>query len=492
MRLKLEGKINSLYVQSLCMMFFRGEKFPVHEDAPRGELTVIAKDESDGIRCQVQLVYDGKAVTSEHFERFNDCDKYERISKTCIGHAIFKACSDLTGYLPPWGLLTGIRPSAVASELIDKYGNEMAYSILKDKYILSAEKAKLAIQVAINERQIINKYDNSTCSVYISIPFCPTRCTYCSFISYATDKLFKLIPNYVDKIIQQLNDTFELINRLGLKIVTVYIGGGTPTTLSCDQLERILAIVDKCIDKQSLVEFTVEGGRPDTITVEKLSVIKKYGVNRISVNPQSLNDEVLKNIGRRHSSYDFFNSYELVSKSGIPVINTDLIAGLDGDTFESFKNTLDKIIELSPHNITVHSFSVKKSAQALQDDKGIYNLDGECAINSVDYSYSTLIENGYIPYYMYRQKNTISDLENVGYAKPEAIGAYNVLMMSDEHTVFGIGAGATTKLVRKNGENREILRIFSHKYPYEYLQDNQNFNCKIINFFEGRSNDENN
>ncbi len=492
MRLNLNGKINSLYVQSLCMMFFRGEKFPINEDNPRGELTVIANDEKEGIRCYVKLIYDGKTATSEHFEGYNSFDKYERTSKACIGRAIFEACTNLTGYVPPWGLLTGIRPSVVAGELIEKYGQEMAYSILKEKYILSNEKAKLAIQVAINERNILNKYDNSSCSIYISIPFCPTRCTYCSFISYATDKLFKLIPDYVDKIIEQLRDTFELINYLGLKVVTVYIGGGTPTTLSDKQLERVLSAIDKFLNRSSLVEFTVEGGRPDTITKEKLFVIKKYGVNRISVNPQSLNDEVLKNIGTRHTSADFLNSYKLVKESEISIINTDLIAGLDGDSFESFKYTLDKIVDLAPDNITVHSFSVKKSAQALQNDRDIYNLDGEIAIKSVEYSYKTLIDNGYIPYYMYRQKNTISDLENVGYAKVDAIGAYNVLMMSDEHTVFGIGAGATTKLVRKKGVNREILRIFSHKYPYEYLQDNQNVKSKIIEFFEGRSNDENN
>lgn len=492
MRLKLEGKINSLYVQSLCMIFFRGEKFPIHEDNPRGELYVKLKDENEGIHCYASLIYDGKTAVGEYYETVGDLDKYERISKICVGHAVFEACKKLTGYTPPWGLLTGIRPSSVASELIAKHGVEKAYSILQNKYILSNNKAKLAIEVAINEKRIADQYDDSTCSIYISIPFCPTRCTYCSFISYATDKLFKLIPDYIEKIILQIKDTFELINQLKLKVVTIYIGGGTPTTLSCLQLERILSTIDICIDKKELVEFTVEGGRPDTITDEKLSVLKKYGVNRVSVNPQSLNDSVLERIGRRHTTQDFLNSFALVKESGIDVVNTDLIAGLDGDSYESFKQSLDKIIELAPDNVTVHSFSVKKSAQILCDDKGVYYLDGSFAVKSVDYSYNTLIEQGYIPYYMYRQKNTISDLENVGYAKPNTFGIYNVLMMGDEHTVFGIGAGATTKLVRKNDGNKEILRIFSHKYPYEYLQDNQNDNKKIIDFFEGRSNDENN
>ena len=478
MRLNLYGKINTLYVQSLCMMFFRGEKFPINEENPNGELTVKTVEEKEGIRCFAELTYNDITIKSQHFEKFDDFDTYDRTSKTCVGHAVFAACTKLTGYTPPWGLLTGIRPSVVADELIRRYGQDAAYRILQEKYILSCDKTRLAIQVANNERDIISRFDDSCCSIYVSIPFCPTRCTYCSFISYATEKLFKMIPNYVVRIVEQLKETLSVIEQLGLKVISVYIGGGTPTTLTVWQLEEILSVIDKNLNRKNLIEFTVEGGRPDTLTKEKLSVLKKYGVNRISVNPQTLNDDVLKNIGRHHTSEDFFKSYELVKDSEIEIVNTDLIAGLDGDSFESFKDTIDKIIELSPDNITVHSFSVKKSAQILRDDKEIYNLDGENAINSVDYAYNTLLNKGYIPYYMYRQKNTISDLENVGYAKPNAIGVYNVLMMSDEHTVFGVGAGSTTKLVRKNRGNREILRIFSHKYPYEYLQDNQNVRCK--------------
>ncbi|MBE6674773.1 MAG: coproporphyrinogen dehydrogenase HemZ [Ruminococcaceae bacterium] len=487
MRLKLEGKINSLYVQSLCMMFFRGEKFPLNEENPKAELYVKAIDEKEGVSCVAELICDSKAVTSQHFEAFNANDKYERTSKMAIGHAVFDACVRLTGYLPPWGLLTGIRPSVVADELISKYGETKAIEILQNKYLLSSDKAKLAVTVAKNEKLLLDSFDTSDCSIYISIPFCPTRCTYCSFISYATKKLFELIPQYIDRIIEETKDTFQLIKRLGLRVSTIYIGGGTPTTLSPQQLERLLSTVKACLGDNELAEFTVEGGRPDTITEEKLSVLKKYGVDRISVNPQSLNDEVLQKIGRKHSVKDFYDAYDLVSKSGINVVNTDLIAGLDGDSLESFKETVDKIIELNPENVTVHSFSVKKSAQILKDNSDIYNSDGGYADASVNYAYQRLTGSGYIPYYMYRQKNTVSDLENVGYAKKGTFGAYNVLMMGDGHTVFGIGAGATTKLVKKTNGKTEILRIFSPKYPYEYLQDNQSNMQKIIDFLKGGS-----
>lgn len=492
MRLKLEGKINSLYVQSLCMIFFRGEKFPLNEENPRAELYVKATDEELGVSCYAELICDGQTVTSQHFEPFDAKDKYERTSKMAIGHAVFDACVRLTGYLPPWGLLTGIRPSVVAKELVDNYGETEAIEILQKKYLLSFDKAKLAVTVAQNEKLILDSFGSSDCSIYISIPFCPTRCTYCSFISYATKKLFQLIPQYIDRIVEEIKSTFDVVKRLGLCVSTVYIGGGTPTILSTQQLERILSTVNGCLGNTKLAEFTVEGGRPDTITEEKLSILKKYGVDRISVNPQSLNDDVLLKIGRSHTVKDFYDAYHIVLNSGINIVNTDLIAGLDGDSLESFKNTIDKIIDLNPQNVTVHSFSVKKSAQILKDNCDIYNLNGDFAAESVNYAYQRLTQSGYIPYYMYRQKNTVSDLENVGYAKKDTFGAYNVLMMGDGHTVFGIGAGATTKLVKKTGEKTEILRIFSPKYPYEYLQDNQSNEQKIFDFLKGGSSIDNN
>ena len=492
MRLVLNGKINSLYVQSLCMMFFRGEKFPENEENPRGELIVTAIDNEDGIACEATVIYDKKSSSAKCFTPFENFEKYERASKSAVGRAVYDACVKLTGYIPPWGLLTGIRPSVVASELICAYGEERAIDLLKSRYALSHQKASLAVEVAKNENSILERYNDDTCSLYVSIPFCPSRCSYCSFISYATSKLFRLIPSYIEKLLTDIDTTLDIIKQQNLKLVSVYVGGGTPTTLSSEQLERILSKIYNYTKDIHPIEFTVEGGRPETITLDKLNVLKKYGVNRISVNPQTLNDDVLKCIGRHHTVEDFFCAYDLTKKAAFDVVNTDLIAGLDGDNIESFKSTVDKIIELEPENITVHSFSVKKSAQILKDDGDIYHKNGDFAKDSVDYAYNMLISCGYIPYYMYRQKNTVADLENVGYAKSGAFGIYNVLMMGDRHTVFGVGAGATTKLVRKINGKKEILRIFSPKYPYEYLQDNQIEEKKIIDFLKGGSNNEDN
>ncbi|MBO5313320.1 MAG: coproporphyrinogen dehydrogenase HemZ [Clostridia bacterium] len=483
MRILLEGRISRTYVQTLCMMFFHGEKFPENEEGPRGELLVVARDSEEGIYCDAFLKYDGKESSGSSFVPFEAYDKYERTSKTAVGKAVYIAGHKLTGKIIPWGILTGIRPSKIASELLLEMDREQAIEVLQEKYLLAENKAGLAVSVAENETKIMSSFDESTCSMYISIPFCPTRCSYCSFISYPTTKLFELIPSYLDKLCLEIKQKLQLIKRLGLKLVTVYIGGGTPTTLSDSQLNILLRTISEGIDKKDLVEFTVEGGRPDTITKEKLAVLSAYGVDRISVNPQSLNDSVLMKIGRHHTVADFYSAYDLVKQSGIKLVNTDLIAGLDGDSYSSFKETVDEIIKLSPHNVTVHSFSVKKSAQILRDDGEIYNKGNDFATESVNYAYEALLANGYEPYYMYRQKNTVSDLENVGYSKGETHGIYNVLMMGDCHTVFGAGAGSTTKLVKKVDGKTVIKRIFSHKYPYEYLQDSQNNEKEISDFF---------
>lgn len=484
MRLVLDGKINKTYVQTLCMMFFHGEKFPENEESPEGILKITTKDIDDGIFCDCELSYKDKIAKSSSFVPFISGVKYERTSKAAVGRAVYSVGKDITGKDIDWGILTGIRPSKVAYEIYQNNGYNKAIEILRENYLLSESKARLSLDVAINENSILSKYGNNTCSIYISVPFCPTRCAYCSFVSYSTKKLFDLIPEYINRIVCELSEKINIIKRLGLKVISVYIGGGTPTTFTHSQLEILLSRLSEEIDIFALDEFTVECGRPDTITKEKIEVLKKYGVKRISVNPQTLNDDVLVSIGRKHTVADFFDAYSLVKEYGFDAVNTDLIAGLDGDSEESFKETIDKIIALNPENITVHSFSVKKSAQILKDNVNIYEKCGDVARNCVDYSYKALIENGYKPYYMYRQKNTIADLENVGYSKSDKFGIYNVLMMSDRHTVFGIGAGATTKLVKNIDGKTDILRIFSKKYPYEYLQNKDSDISQIISFFD--------
>ena len=313
----------------------------------------------------------------------------------------------------------------------------------------------------------MKKIDKDTCSLYISIPFCPSRCSYCSFVSYTTPRLLSMIDEYLDAMLEEIDNTFEVINRIGLKVNTVYIGGGTPTTLDPHQLRRLLSKINEKLDVSSLLEFTLEAGRPDTITKEKLDVARELGVTRISVNPQTLNDDILNEIGRKHPAADFFEAYRTAKESGIRDINVDLIAGLPGDDFKSFSETLDGIIQLEPTNITVHTFCVKKASDVLRNNSGIYSLTGGDAAKSVSYSQLNTKFAGYKPYYMYRQKNTVGNLENVGFALPECEGKYNIYIMEELHTIFAVGAGSVTKMVDR--EHNMIERYFMPKYPYEYL-----------------------
>ena len=485
MKLDLKGKINRIYVQSLCMMFYHGAKFPVNEDNTDGLELILSTEERDGgVYCSAIMRDNGREAAFDSFCPFSEYDSEDRTYKVAIGQAIYRAGISLTGKEAKWGILTGIRPSKVVADILSIHNEDEAKAILTDKYLLDISKADLACTVAKNETDILERTDDGKCSIYISIPFCPSRCSYCSFISYAGKKLFSLIPSYLERLNKDIISTLDMVKDNGLKVCSIYIGGGTPTILDEEQLKTLLATVSSCIDVSSLEEFTLEGGRPDTITEKKLSIAKEYGITRISVNPQTLNDSVLEKIGRNHTVDEFLTAYEKVKNSGIKHINTDLIAGLDTDTFESFKASVDKIIKLDPDNVTVHSFCVKNASRIRSDDKDIYTKNDDIARRSVEYSIEALTKAGYIPYYMYRQKNTVDNLENVGYAKKGTFGLYNVYMMSDAHTVFGIGAGATTKLVRHIDGKTEILRIFSPKYPYEYLQEEKDEAQKIKNFFE--------
>ena len=282
-----------------------------------------------------------------------------------------------------------------------------------------------------------------------------------------------MIDEYLDAMLEEIDETFEVINKAGLKVNTVYIGGGTPTTLDPVQLRRLLTKINDKVDVSSLLEFTLEAGRPDTITREKFEVAKELGVTRVSVNPQTLNDEILKEIGRKHNSADFFEAYRIAKEVGIRDINVDLIAGLPGDDFKSFSETLDGIIQLEPTNITVHTFCVKKASDVLRNNSSIYSLTGGDAAKSVSYSQLNTKFAGYKPYYMYRQKNTVGNLENVGFSIEGHEGIYNVLMMEEVQTIFAVGAGAVSKLVDYQGQKSSqtrIKRIFNPKYPYEYLK----------------------
>lgn len=479
MILRINGDINRYYVQTLCMIFFPGATFGENEQPGDGvpEVTVNIFPSDESVRASVIIKLNDTMSSASSTVWLTEEITIATHASLAVGRALFAAGKELLGHIPPWGILTGVRPAKVAGSLIASgRGVLKTKKILRDEYLLNPQKAALATSVANTERKITKKMPPNTCSLYISIPFCPTRCAYCSFVSYTTPRLLSMIGDYLDALLHDLDDTFDTISKLGMQINTVYIGGGTPTTLSAQQLEKLFIKISEHVNVAALQEFTLEAGRPDTITKEKIDVALKYGVTRISVNPQTLNDDILRDIGRKHTTQDFYRAYELVKNSGIRDINVDLIAGLPGDDFKNFSETIDSVIELAPTNITVHTFCVKKASDALRNNSEVYSLSGGDAAKSVSYSQLKTKFAGYKPYYMYRQKNTVGNLENVGFSIEGHEGLYNIYMMEEIQTIFAVGAGAVTKLVKRiNGKNGEpetiIKRLFKPKYPYEYLRN---------------------
>lgn len=476
MILKIDGEINRYYVETLCLVFFPGSTFGENEEARAGVPEVYLRVYNDldaSAVAEVEIKLNDRIACAKEAVSANEVVAIATHAAVAVGRAIFAAGKELLGHIPPWGILTGVRPAKVAAGfLCDGRGVNRAKRILRDEYFVNPQKAALAVSVASNEAKIIKQLPPNTCSLYISIPFCPTRCSYCSFVSYTTPRLLSMIDEYLEALLFDLEETVSVINAVGMRINTVYIGGGTPTTLSARQLRRLLVELSRLVDISALDEFTLEAGRPDTITAEKLQVAVEHGVTRISVNPQTLSDDILREIGRRHTVEDFFRAYELAVASGVRDINVDLIAGLPGDDFKNFSATIDRIIELHPSNITVHTFCVKKASDALKNNSGIYSINGGDVAKCVSYAQLSTKFAGYKPYYMYRQKNTVGNLENVGFSLDGREGLYNIYMMEEVQTIFAVGAGSVTKLVDRpmDGKTR-IARYFKPKYPYEYLRE---------------------
>ena len=495
MNIKLESPVNKYYVQTLCMIFFPGEKFGERgDDRPDAPSLYLRTERTDdGIKAYAEMSIGDKVCRAERESAFTPERTVERTLKLAVGAAILAAAGELVGYRPSWGMLIGVRPSKVATEMLNMgMSKTKVKKTLTSDYLVIPKKAALATDVALNEKRISGSVSARDCSVYISIPFCPSRCTYCSFVSYTSKRLLDLIPEYLERLLLEVESKFKLINELGLNVKTVYIGGGTPTILDADQLRRLLSRVASLTDVGALVEYTLEAGRPDTIPAEKFAIAKEYGVTRVSVNPQTLCDDVLVGIGRSHTVEEFYRAYDIARSSGIRTVNVDLIAGLTGDNFKTFSASYDNILELRPENITVHTFCVKKAAEILRKNSEIYSIKGGDAGKCVDYSQIKAIQSGYIPYYMYRQKNTVGNYENVGFSLEGHEGLYNIYMMEELHSIFAAGAGAVTKLVDNTGNDvggKTIERLFNQKYPYEYLGEDRSadFRDAAIRFYTEHS-----
>ncbi len=406
---------------------------------------------------------DGKTARKSLRIKNNEADKNKCEHEIC--RLIFICLNQITGITPPWGLLTGIRPVKKFTELIEKgYDKKDCFNIIKNKYAVSDKRLELAYSTAENQLPLLKEIPSNSISLYISIPFCPTRCSYCSFVSHSLESAKKLIPDYVKYLCREIEIFGKIIKDLNLKIDTVYFGGGTPTSINAAELEKIMQTVAENIDISGVREYNVEAGRADTITYDKLKVIKENGAGRISVNPQTFNDSVLRLIGRQHTAQDTINAYKTARELGFDNINMDLIAGLPGDTYESFIDTLERTMELEPENITVHTLTIKRSAKLYEEN--IKSFEKNPAAEMVNSAIYMLPKNGWFPYYLYRQKNTLENLENIGFAKKTKESLYNIFIMDETQSIFGAGCAASTKLVEKNGK---ITRIHNYKFPYEYI-----------------------
>lgn len=421
------------------------------------------------INVYTEIIYKDRAYFEDYYFNFDTENKSEKLIKKVFIAACTKsfchAAQKIKNINLPWGVMCGIRPAKNVRELIDEgYTDEEISDILKNIYEVSDEKAELARTVAENEKLLLSQIGKNSVSVYIGIPFCPTRCLYCSFVSTDVRVSGKYMDGFVEKLLLEIDKTAEIINKIGAYVENIYIGGGTPTTLSAKHLTLIFDALKRNFDFSKIKEFTLEAGRVDTITEEKLIAAKNGGVNRISINPQTMNDVTLEKVGRAHSSDMVRECFALARKIGFKNINMDLIAGLPDETADMFKYSLDEVIKLNPENITVHSMCIKRAANLRFSE---IEYTGARQMNEMlSYTQKRMKENNMIPYYMYRQKNILGNLENVGYAKPGTMSIYNINIMEEKQTIIALGGGGSTKLVMGD----RIERIFNFKDPLEYIR----------------------
>ena len=450
--------------ENLCRVFYPNDPVRLVYDADgAGALTSRMEETDDGYL--LSALWDG--AREDVFVPADSASLRDE-QELAASLAIFRLLRKRTGYTPPWGMLTGVRPSKLMIALMQDMGDEGAKRYFTERLLVQPDKTALAAAVAKQEDRILRTSNPDSFSLYLSVPFCPSRCSYCSFVSHSisSPSAKKLVEPYVTLLLRELEQTGAIARELGLRLETVYIGGGTPTTLSAEQLCAVCGSIAKHFPLRTAREFTVEAGRPDTITPEKLRALKQAGVTRISINPQTLSDDVLAHIGRRHTAAEAIERFRMAREMGFDNINMDLIAGLETDTPQRFHRTLEGILDLSPENITVHTLALKRSSRMVTKDNA-QAQDGAAVAEMLADTQRMCTTGGFVPYYMYRQSRSIGNFENVGWCRSGTEGLYNVFMMEEVHTVLACGAGAVTKLREPHG--KWIERIFNFKYPYEYI-----------------------
>ena len=409
-------------------------------------------------------------TASRAVRRLKTAEETVRSRRKLLQQCFYQAALPLLSQTPPWGALAGVRPTKISSKHLLEGGTpDSAHQLLQDEYFVTPQRAALATDCSVSTVKAAALLEKTDISLYVGIPFCPTRCSYCSFVSRSIGKRTELLTPYLQALEQELALTGKLLASSGHHVRTLYIGGGTPTTLSASQMAWLLDAIGKHIDLSRCIEFTVEGGRPDTLDLEKLQTIRAHGADRMSINPQSMEDTVLRACGRPHDSQAVLRSYRQAVDAGFDAINMDLIAGLPQDSYDGFCRSLDTVAALKPANITVHTLALKKGADLFE--KQVALPDAQQVAQMVEYANRTLASLGYKPYYLYRQKYMSGSFENVGWSRDGLDCLYNIYMMEELHTILSLGGGGMNKVNLPGGR---LQRFHNPKFPEQYIEQLSN------------------
>ena len=466
MKLYLKSHTERYPVEQLQMQLFGDRPTQFVETPFSGEDGAVSSLHDGKIyrTATAKITLDGKTASASRRIRLDQADV--RLTRRILQQSYYLAAVQLLPETPPWGALSGVRPTKLATKVLLEGGSERdADRMLRDVYFVTPERRRLCLDASRHTVEAAKLLDDRDLSLYIGIPFCPTRCAYCSFVSESVERFGEFLPPFLDCLIREIEYTGALLRRSGWHIRSLYIGGGTPTTLSTPQMTRLLDAIGTHFDLSRSLEFTVEGGRPDTLDLAKLKAIRAGGATRISINPQTMSDSVLRAIGRRHTAAETVEAFHMAREAGFDDINMDLIAGLPGDTPGSFAETVRQVLTLEPSNITVHTLALKKGADLFQ--KRVTLPSREDVAQMLASSGQQLRAAAFEPYYLYRQKYMSGSFENVGWCRAGYTGYYNIYMMEELHSILSLGGGGMNKINLPAGA---LERFHNPKYPQDYIQ----------------------
>ena len=456
MNLTLIGHEDRYAVEQLQMALF--------PENPEGSAVSSLFRGKTWLTAAAKIALNGKTVSAAR--RLKADEETVRLRRRILQQSYYLAAIQLLDRKPAWGALAGVRPTKITTKHLLEGGTPAsADRLMRDVYYVTPERRQLAVDCSESTVKAVSLMDKDDLSVYVGIPFCPTRCSYCSFVSRTVGKKTELLDKYLAALEREIQVTARLMKESGKHLLTLYIGGGTPSILSTPQMIHLLDTLRESFDFSRCIEFTVEGGRPDTLDLEKLRAIRAHGADRMSINPQTMEDSVLRACGRPHTGADVIRAYRQAEEAGFSAINMDLIAGLPTDDFDGFRRSLDSVASLNPANITVHTLALKKGADLFEKREGLSSA--EEVSRMVDYSNATLRDLSYKPYYLYRQKYMSGSFENVGWSREGLDCLYNIYMMEELHTIVSLGGGGMNKVNLPDGT---LQRFHNPKFPEQYIE----------------------